>query len=114
MRAVRVGLLSLSPVVLSPLWLSLSACKDRKPGGPEPGAVTAPAAASCASDSDCPEKWVCLASRCANPSSSAIYTDPSRAVTPDKVEREMEQVGQQHEQDIDRQVEAAESADKAQ
>ena len=108
-RVVGVGLASLLA------WAALSGCRDRKPS--EPGTETVPASASgpasCASNSDCPEKWICLASRCANPSSAAIYTDPSKAVTPDKVEREVEQVGQRHEQAIDEQVEAAEGAEGA-
>lgn len=106
MRVVGVGLASLAA------WAALSGCRDRRPS--EPGAEAAPAStsgpASCASDTDCPEKWICLASRCANPGPAAIYTDPSVAVTPDKVEGEVEQVGQRHEQDIDEQVEAAEGA----
>jgi hypothetical protein len=84
--------------------LAVSACK----GKPEPAAEPPPPPASCATASDCPEHWVCLGGRCTDPSSTAIYSDPSNAVTPDKVEREVEQAGQKHEQDVDRAVEEAE------
>jgi hypothetical protein len=47
-----------------------------------------------------------LARKCTNPSESAIYSDPSNAITLDKVEREMrEPIGQQRDPDIDRRVE---------
>jgi hypothetical protein len=91
------------------LVLCLPACRDSRQGAPEPAAEPAPAAAvSCGGNSDCPETWICLAGKCTDPSEGAIYSDPSNAVTPDKVEREMEQLGQQRDQDIDRRIEGAE------
>jgi len=86
------------------LLLSLSACRGRKKSEAEP---KPPAPAACAANADCPEHWVCLASRCTDPGSTAIYSDPSNAVTPEKVEREVEQVGEKHQRDIDQAVEGA-------
>ncbi len=95
-------------LIFSSLFLlCVSACKDSKQNAPEPEPETAPAPAACATDSDCPDTWICLASKCSNPNPAAIYTDPSNAVTPDKVGREIEQLGQQREQDVDREVESA-------
>lgn len=91
------------------LVLCLPACRDSGQSAPAPAAEQAPAAAvSCAGNSDCPETWICLAGKCTNPSEGAIYSDPSNAITPDKVEREMEQLGQQRDQDIDRRIEGVE------
>jgi hypothetical protein len=90
------------------LVLCLPACSDKQ-GAPAPAAQQAPAApASCADRSDCPETWICLAGKCTNPSEAAIYSDPANAITPDKVEREMEQIGQQRDQEIERRIEGVE------
>jgi hypothetical protein len=82
-------------------WIVLlgcvAACKGGKKKEAEPAEATA-----CSSDDDCEDGWVCLAKKCANPSSGAIYDDPANAVTPEKVQQQVEQTGQQHEKDIDK------------
>ena len=59
----------------------LAGCESNKPP-PPPGA--------CKADPDCADGWVCLAGRCTDPAAGAIITDPSNAVTPDKIKRELE------------------------
>ncbi len=89
------------------LVLCLPACRDSTQSAPGP-AEQAPSPVSCSGNADCAENWICLAGKCTNPSEGAIYSDPSNAITPDKVEREMEQIGQQRDQDIDRRIEGVE------
>ena len=64
-----------------------------------PEATAGPKA--CASSTDCPSGWVCLAKTCAHAAPGAIYTDTSNAVTPDKVKREVEQQLQAHDDKMD-------------
>ncbi len=46
----------------------------------------------CEGNDDCEEGWVCLDGECANAASGAIYTDPSNAVTPDKVKAQVDKI----------------------
>ena len=47
---------------------------------------------SCESTDDCPSGWICLAKKCANPRASALIVNPGSAVTPVKVQKEVEQI----------------------
>jgi hypothetical protein len=76
----------------------LPACND-KPSG----AAAQPE--SCESDSDCKDGWTCLAQACADPRSGGIYSDPTTAVTPDKVKKEIELRTQQHAADNEKSLE---------
>jgi len=49
---------------------------------------------TCETNDDCEAGWVCLAGECANSASGAIYTDPSHAVTPDKVKNQVDQINE--------------------
>jgi hypothetical protein len=49
------------------------------------------ASLACSSKDDCPTAWVCLAGRCADPSTAAWVEHPSNAVTPQKVKEDVEQ-----------------------
>ncbi len=51
----------------------------------------------CASDSDCPQGWVCLANLCADTSHKAQVTGSSNRVTPEKVKAHVDQIGDQRE-----------------
>jgi len=93
---MRTSLLGLA------VLLSVCGCKGKKGSSEDaPAPVT-----RCASDTDCSAGWVCLDGKCADPGTGAIYGDPANAVTPDKVKRELEQTGQEHERDLDRSLEA--------
>ena len=56
----------------------------------------------CKSNADCNSGWFCLDGECASAKSKTVYTDPARAVTPDKVKRELERVNRKREADIDK------------
>jgi hypothetical protein len=91
MRAVRTvlaGLLSLSALASLP-----AGCKGKTPPS---------APKSCQKDTDCPDPLICLAGACADPRESAIYTNPSQAVTPQKVKQQVEQTNQQIEDKLDK------------
>jgi hypothetical protein len=94
----REGVKSL--VLVLAVALSLVGCTKKK-AAPSPAE-----AASCTSAADCSDGMVCLAGACTKSSSGAIYTDPSNAVTPDKVKRDFEQRGAQHAEDVDKALEA--------
>ncbi len=89
----------LAAVALAALLAASSACHKSKP------ADTSSKPKPCAADSDCAQGWVCLAHACADPRASAVYTHPSNAVTPEKVKQQVEQVGAEHEADIDKRLE---------
>ena len=67
----------------------LGACSDKKNPAEEPEI------AKCESNEDCEQGEVCLANECASAASGAIYTDPSKAVTPDKVKRHVDMINEQ-------------------
>ncbi len=56
----------------------------------------------CESNADCEDGLVCLDSECADPSVKAHFTDPSRAVTPQKVKREVDKRTEEHRKRIDK------------
>jgi hypothetical protein len=81
----------LSIIALSFGLLSFSfGCSDKKKAAEEE-----PEIASCETNEDCEQGEVCLAKECASAASGAIYTDPSRAVTPDKVKAHVEMINEQ-------------------
>jgi hypothetical protein len=79
--------------------LSVSGCRSKGRASEDD---RTPSETHCASDSDCAGGRTCLGGECADPRPGAIASDPASAVTPDKVRRELEKAGQQHEQDLDR------------
>lgn len=81
--------------------VSLASCKGDQKKKAKPGAQPA----RCSQDADCDSGWVCLAGACTDPSAGAIYTDPSNAVTPDKVKQHVEDTAAQHGKDIDQALE---------
>lgn len=91
-------------VVLALSLLAGAGCGKTKP---EPAASAGPVA--CQSNDDCAKVkagMVCLARQCADRSTRALYDDnPSNAVTPEKVQREVEQRQADHEQQVDRALE---------
>ena len=90
------------------LAIALAACSDDEAEAPaEPQAeVEETRPAECTTDQDCEAQMVCLAGACTKAAAGAIYTDPSNAVTPDKVQGDLEQRGAQHGENIDKALEA--------
>jgi len=99
-------------VVVLSLVMALSslACKRHHARAPEDDEQAAPAAGAtgsqaagtvCRSNAQCANGWACLDNKCVDPSSAALYTHPSNAVTPDKVKREVEHQVQVHQQQLD-------------
>ena len=57
---------------------------------------------TCKSNGDCPSGWVCLGGECADPSSKAVFTDPSHRVTGEKMKRQIEQSNDDRDKQIER------------
>src|SRR5262249_19876665 len=87
-RALALAALA-APAALAAL--ALAACKQHR------GTAASQQPDHCTSNADCADGWVCLAEKCADPRASALYSDPASAVTPDKVQRQLEQTAAQHE-----------------
>lgn len=69
---------------------ALGACGDKKKAAEEETTEVS----TCESNADCAQGEVCLAKECASAASGAIYTDPSNAVTPDKMLKHMDMVNE--------------------
>lgn len=83
--------------------LAFGACSDDKKNS-----EATQEAATCESNADCQQGEVCLAKVCASAAPGAIYTDPSSAVTPDKVKAQMDMVNKAAEERVDKILEEAE------
>ena len=70
-------------------------CKGKATESSGPATDPAEAEVACTTDDDCDGTLTCMGGACVDTSSKAIYTDPSNAVTPDKVQREVQQRTQQ-------------------
>ena len=77
----------------------LVACGAKKTAEPPPAGDDEP---ECETSADCEGNWQCLGGECVDTSSRAIYTDPSNAVTPEKVKREVEKRQRQHTEQVDK------------
>ena len=66
---------------------------DKKKAAPQP--------TSCTSNEDCLRDWLCMDEACVDPDSKAIYTDPQNAVTPEKVKRELQRIGDERQKKHD-------------
>jgi hypothetical protein len=82
----------------------MGACSDKK----KAEAPEEEAAPACETNADCAQGEVCLAKECASAAPGAIYTDPSSAVTPDKVKKEMEMINKAAEDRMNKMMEEAE------
>lgn len=79
--------------VVFALALSTAACGGDK----KPAEAAAEAPATCSSNADCDDGLTCLGGECTDTSAKALYDgDSTNAVTPEKVQREVEQRSQQH------------------
>lgn len=76
--------------------LLLGACSDKKKAAEEE-----PEVATCETNADCEQGEVCLANACASAASGAIYTDPHKAVTPDKVRSHVDMINEKAQQRAD-------------
>lgn len=92
MRRVAIALLFVASAAGCHRFKKNAAADDD--AGPAAGATTL----ACQATADCPSGWVCMAQRCTDPRSKAIYTDPANAVTPGKVRKEVEQQLEHREQ----------------
>lgn len=90
-------------------WLALAlgcaACGgDKKPASESNDSEKPAAAATCDTDDDCGQGLTCLGGECTDTSAKALYDrDSTNAVTPEKVQREVDKRSQQH---VDRANEA--------
>lgn len=77
--------------------IAMTSCgKSNKEAQPQEEEVS-----SCESTADCGESMVCLDGECASTKGGAIYTDTKNAITPDKVRKEIEAIGDKRQQRYD-------------
>ena len=96
--------LAIPYLVLLSSMLAIGACSDNKKNSVD----EATKEAACESNADCQQGEVCLAKVCASAAPGAIYTNPSNAVTPDKVKAQMDMVNKAAEERVDKILEEAE------
>ena len=86
------------------LGFAVSACSGKKAPESEPEEDEV----ECQTNSDCEGNLQCLGNECVDTSSKAIYSNPSNAVTPEKVKREVELRQRAHTEQVDKSLDLPE------